>query len=155
MPGKGPAPFPRAIADVRGRPVRNKHEPKPAIGLPSCPSWLPPAAKAEWKRLGPQLAEMNLISRLDRSVFAGYCLAWATVREAQENLNGSELTQDTTGGRAASAWLRVRDKALDQIRQFGAEFGLSPSSRTRISAEQPKSKAKTAKQITDKHGRPA
>lgn len=155
MPGKGPAPFPRAIANLRGRPVTNKNEPTPEVKLPACPTWLPPAAKAEWKRLGPQLEALGLVSGLDRAIFAGYCIAWATAKEAQEALAETDLTQDTTGGRAASAWLRVRDKALDQVKSFGAEFGLSPSSRTRIGAEQPKSKPKAAKQITDKHGNPA
>ena len=159
MSKPGPKPFPRAVNDLNGNPGRRAprtDEPQPTIGLPSCPEWLPKAAKAEWKRLGPLLVELGLISKLDRAAFTGYCIAWADLREAQEMVaTSSDKTQETTGGRTISAWVRLRDNALNQIKAFGSEFGLSPSARTRIGADQPKAKhGKEANPVTTKRGQP-
>lgn len=154
MGSRGPVPFPTPVAKLADmRTKARTDEPKPEVKLPTCPKWLPGEAKAEWKRLGPRLERLGLISELDRATFAAYCLAWAKAKKAQESLQRTEdYTQATTGGESPSAWLKIQDAALAQLKSFGAEFGLSPSSRTRIGAEQPKS-AKPSSRATDKHGR--
>ena len=48
----GRKPKPTAIKELEGNPGKrklNNKEPKPDKGMPVCPEWLPPEAKAEWK----------------------------------------------------------------------------------------------------------
>ena len=45
--------------------------------LPRRPEWLEEDAKKEWKRLGKVLAEMGMLTEIDRAAFAGYCQAYA------------------------------------------------------------------------------
>lgn len=127
---------PTALKLLEGNPGKRalpKNEPKPASSIPSCPSWLPTEAKAEWKRIVAELRKVGLLTQLDRAPLAGYCLAWSKLREAQRQIKCSgELVQSTTGGMTPSCWVRIQDKALEQIRAFCTEFGLSPAARTRI-----------------------
>src|SRR5262245_11926058 len=57
-------------------------EPRPVPGNVTCPSWLSAAAKAEWKRLFPELRRLGLITLVDRASFAAYCEAVGELQEA-------------------------------------------------------------------------
>ena len=51
IPRAGRKPKPTAIKELEGNPGKrklNKKEPKPEKGMPVCPEWLLPEAKAEW-----------------------------------------------------------------------------------------------------------
>jgi len=58
----------------------------------AAPSWLSPEAKKEWKRLLPELKRAGLFSVPDRSVFASYCEAVATLKHTTEVLNRDGYT---------------------------------------------------------------
>ncbi|MCQ2505555.1 MAG: hypothetical protein MJ113_00045 [Lachnospiraceae bacterium] len=50
----GRKPKSTAVNKIEGNPGKrklNKKEPVPAKGVPECPDWLLPEAKAEWERL--------------------------------------------------------------------------------------------------------
>ena len=154
----GPRPKPTRLRLLEGnrskRPI-NVNEPKPETAVPACPSWLPAEAKREWKRLGAELDRMGLISALDRAGFAAYCVAWSDFRQATEQIGAAaeNKIQDTSGGKAASAWVRSRDAAMTQIRQFLAEFGLSPAARTKLSVGP--AKPKRSKDVPEPSREPA
>ena len=104
--------------------------------LPPCPDWLPLEAQREWKRIAPQLNKMQLLTFVDKAGLAGYCLAWAQLKQAQEAL-GSELTYEYTNKNGSTNQITkpevaIIHKCLEQIRAFCSEFGLTPSSRGRL-----------------------
>lgn len=54
IPMAGRKPKPTAVKKLEGNPGKRKlntKEPVPAKGMPTCPNWLLPEAKSEWKRL--------------------------------------------------------------------------------------------------------
>ena len=90
MAAKGRKPLPTALKVLEGdrgkgrRPI-NKNEPTPPQDNVKCPDWLLPEAKKEWKRLGPSLVAMGILTDHDMEAFAGYfqnavrlCTAGAT-----------------------------------------------------------------------------
>lgn len=137
MGERGPAPKPTAIRELEGNPGHrpiNKTEPKPAKGA-ICPDWLSVEAKAEWARVAPELERLGLLTKVDSSALAAYCMAWARWRLAEEALaDGHGLTFVTEGGYSAQRpEIGIANRALADIRAFCKEFGLTPSARGRMS----------------------
>lgn len=150
----GRKPKPTNIKLLEGNPGKRPlptREPKPPPIAPECPSWLHKNAKKEWKRIVPQLERMGLLTQVDMAALAGYCEAWAMYMEAMSYLhkNGqSYLTvlRDESGNIVlndkgeqvilkSSPWpeASIAHKSLMQVRAFCSEFGLTPSSRARMS----------------------
>ena len=157
-PGQGRKSKPTHLKLLEG--VANKKrinfdEPKFAPKAPSCPQWLSSEARREWKRLAPQLEKVGILTEVDMVIFAGYCsavgkLAWAEreikkIRMAElkklKEAGLKEKDTPTMGGMISGGkgkgyytlpYVWIYNKSLEQIRSFGSEFGLSPSSRTRI-----------------------
>lgn len=62
---------------------------------PSAPSpstWLDREAKAEWKRVVPELDWLGTLSRVDRAVLATYCSAWSKFVDAEKVVQADGLT---------------------------------------------------------------
>lgn len=60
----------------------NTKEPIPAKGIPSCPGWLLPEAKKEWKRLADLMNQMGVLTEVDMAAFAAYCQSYARYSQA-------------------------------------------------------------------------
>jgi P27 family predicted phage terminase small subunit len=141
----GRKPKPTAQKELAGNPGKrklNKSEPKPS-GIPACPSCLDAAAKREWKRISRELVAVGLLTSVDRAMLASYCDAYSRWSQATEELNELRRTKGKsvlvvgtkTGYPMQNPLIGIINTAADQMRKFGAELGLSPSSRTRLSAE--------------------
>jgi P27 family predicted phage terminase small subunit len=137
----GRKPTPTALKLLRGNPGRrplNENEPKPKAALPKPPDHLSPVAKQEWRRAGRLLQSMGLISDLDLAAFALYCTAWARWVEAEQALSTyGVMLKSPQGFPIQSPYLSVANRAMDQIRSLLSEFGMSPATRTRVSAMVP------------------
>jgi len=124
---------------VRGNPGKRpfpKHAPVVAPRLPKAPAHLSEPARAEWRRAGRQLKRAGLISDLDVAMFAAYCSAWGRLVEAEEKLARYGTVIETTRGfLMQSPYLQIANKAIEQIGRLGVEFGMSPSSRSRVKAD--------------------
>lgn len=135
----GRRPTPTRLRVVRNNPGRrplNDKEPKPQTALPNLPAHLSDEAKEEWKRVGKLLADLGLVSELDRGALAGYCQAWGRWVAAEEALKQyGVVVNSPTGYPMQSPFLAIANKALEQMRGFLIEFGMTPSSRTRVRAE--------------------
>ena len=86
----GPPPKPVVLKLLRGNPGRRRlpEEPRPR-SAPKCPE--PPAhlseyAISEWRRIGPELHRLGLLTILDETSFACYCSAYGLWRLAEERL---------------------------------------------------------------------
>lgn len=132
----GAKPKPTKIKVLEGNRGRRKlgdGEPEPQPGRPTCPPHLSKSAKAEWKRIVPELESMGLLSKVDRSALAAYCQAYGEWQDTCELLkNKSPLIQTTGGNIIQNPLVGVAHKASELMYKFLVEFGMTPSSRTRI-----------------------
>lgn len=141
MATRGRKPKPTAIRVLEGmRGHRPLPEGEPIVpesakgtGAVECPSWLSKDAKKEWKRLADTLIEMGTLTSCDISAFAGYCQAYADWKEATLFVRKNGATLQTPSGYIQQVpQVTMARHALQDMKQFAVELGLTPSSRTRI-----------------------
>ncbi|AKO97001.1 phage terminase, small subunit, putative, P27 family [Marinovum algicola DG 898] len=147
MAKRGPKSLPTPLKIVTGtvRPHRlNSDEPRPELVTPDAPDHLAPQGRAEWDRIVQELASLGLLTRLDRGALAAYCQAWGRWRTAEQALSRMASRDATTAGlmiRTKSGNLiqnplvGTANKAMADMIRYAAEFGMTPSARTRIRAE--------------------
>ncbi|APY88180.1 phage terminase small subunit P27 family [Streptomyces alfalfae] len=94
---------------------------------PEPPEWLSDEAAAEWARVLPELARLDLVKEGDRSALAAYCEAWATFRDATETVQREGLTIQAAQGTLAHPAVAIARNAGKEVRAWAAHFGLTPS----------------------------
>ena len=132
---RGRKPKPTKLKKLEG--VRtdriNKAEPEPGPGKVTCPGFLSKEAKAEWRRIAPELTRLGLLTPLDRAAFAAYCASYARwVKVEMMLLDKGVLVKGAKGQMIVSPLLWISTSAMKQMLKFGVEFGLTPSSRSRL-----------------------
>ncbi|MBN2019303.1 MAG: phage terminase small subunit P27 family [Sedimentisphaerales bacterium] len=116
---------------------RATDEPMPAIAIPSMPKFLKGEAAAEWERVAPLLAKMKCLTEWDRSLLAAYCFEWGVYVELCKKVKLKDLTITTvSGNKIYNPLLASRNKALSNLKELAIQFGLSPSSRSRLSVSE-------------------
>ena len=140
----GRKPKPTALKELEGNPGKrklNRSEPKPDKGMPPCPAWLLLEAKKEWKRLAENLSQLGVLTQIDMAAFAAYCQSYARWKEAQEHINSEGSVFETDKGyQQQTPWVGIANTNQKLMLQAAAEFGLTPSSRSRIIAGSGKGK---------------
>ncbi|MFP4066228.1 MAG: phage terminase small subunit P27 family [Spirochaetaceae bacterium] len=133
--GRKPKPPELHVLHGTDRPDRHpQNTPKPPPTAPSRPSWLLPEAKREWSRITPILHRLGLFTVVDRASLAAYCQAYARWRQAEEIITAEGFTTTTDKGNVIQRpEVAIARNMMAAIRAFAAEFGLTPSSRGRIS----------------------
>ena len=125
----------RVVRGVRTDRI-NKKEPKPKKSKPRCPEWLSPEAKTVWRRTCKQLEDMGILFSADQDIIAAYANAVVNFQRATELVDRSGvLVKGRRDGVVTNPAVRVQRDAAQLIRQFASELGLTPSSRSRLSAE--------------------
>ena len=141
MGRRGPAPKPRHLKMLEGNPGKrplNRASPRPRPSRVSCPEWLSPEAKVEWKRLAPELQRLGLLTPLDRAAFACYCQTYAHWQQCQRVVVREGPLYLTANGRLRERpEVDMARKYSQFVRAFAVEFGLTPSSRNRLSIDEP------------------
>jgi P27 family predicted phage terminase small subunit len=136
---RGRKPKPTALKQLAGNPGKralNKKEPKPIPAIPECPSHLKGVARIEWNRITKELFWMNIISRVDRAALAICCTSWADYVKACNKLEKEgEVIISEKGGMYQNPWVGIKKRSMEQINKFYAEFGMTPSSRSRMQVE--------------------
>jgi len=142
----GRKPKPTAVKKRQGNPGRRPlNEAEPIFeGSTTPPKHLDRIAKNEWRRLAKRLTFHSMLSPADRTAFAAYCSAYSTHVRAELALQKkpNAFGYKTPGG-VLRPWpeaAQSRD-ALNQMYRFQTEFGLTPSSRSRLNIQTPKSPA--------------
>ncbi len=137
MATRGRKPKPTLLKKLEGNPggrQLNTNEPKPQ-GFPVCPDWLEDEAKEEWERISSVLEDMGVLTEADTMAFAGYCQAYARWREAEEYLSKHGSTFTTASGYIQQVpQVSIAHTNLNIMLKFCTEFGLTPSARSRITA---------------------
>ena len=83
--------------------------------------------------------KLNLLTVLDVGPFSAYCCAYAHWQQAEEALQRSgELTIKTAKGHPrVNPLVRIASQAMADMQRIGAQFGLSPNARLRLSGIEP------------------
>ena len=134
----GPRPKPTLLRKFEGNPGKRpltESEPKPrsAKRLPAAPSYLNVDGKKEWKRAGTELHRLGLLTKLDVTAFAAYCQAYSVFINAVRNLEKhGMLVKAQSGFPVQSPYLSIVSTQTKQMIKLQTEFGMTPSSRSRI-----------------------
>ena len=141
MGQRGPKGKPTNLKLLEGNPGKreiNKDEPKYDLSEKSekAPAWLGTTAKKEWKRVLPLLKKNGLVTDADYMALCAYCQSVDTWVEAEKMKRAEGLVTTTSNGTEVQhPAVNIANSALNNILKFGREFGLTPSSRTGLSAE--------------------
>lgn len=140
MGRRGPAPQPTVLRVLRGNPGKrplNTEEPKPRSLPPTRPAWLTGAGRQKWEELVPELERLGLLTIVDGAALAGLCQAWKDYVECTRFIKKHGRTFTTeTGYICQRPEVAIAQKALQAVRALAAEFGLTPSSRSRLRVPQ-------------------
>jgi P27 family predicted phage terminase small subunit len=128
MGERGPLPVPYA----RRRNPRHTSGKFVTIARPAMPRTLPAEAKAEWRRVVPELESIGILATIDRGVLIRYCTAWADWCELARLLERSgKLIKGQKGNLVRNPlWLMKRD-AEQAIAELARQLGLTPAARLR------------------------
>ena len=153
MRGRKPKPTSlRLLNGLAGHRPINPDEPKPPRVIPRCPAHLNKEARREWKRMVADLSPLFMLTPLDRVALAVICDAWARFVEASMGLQKSGILVRGRHSKEPvhSPYLAVINQAIAQITAMLPEFGLTPSSRSRLRIEKPAEKSDFMKLLDSK-----
>lgn len=122
----------------QGKRALNEDEPTPDVELVRCPEYIIGEAREQWNTVGPQLEALGVMTRLDAmalAMLANSCARWIAA-EAMVKKTG-EVLKSAEGGFYQNPYLAVANKAWEQMNKMLVEFGMTPSSRSRITANKP------------------
>lgn len=157
MRGRKPKPNAQQIAegDPSKRGIVKLHarlsgEPEATKGIPACPKHLKGRARAAWNFWAPELSAMGIDRLPDAMMLEGACVGYSQAVQADLILakEGPICTHHTADPQTGEPMVKLRAhpavsisrSAWTQVRSFCSEFGLSPVSRTRLSAADPAGK---------------
>ena len=152
MGNRGPKPQPAMLKLLRGNPGRRAIDLSdgvhPEVAIPAMPRWLCAEARVEWKRIVPELQLLGLLTRLDRAALAIYCQSFGRLVQVEYAIGAHQAELAAKGELVAHALVQTtptgfaREDVLSkmaadlriQVDRFLTAFGLSPSSRSRVTA---------------------
>ena len=135
---RGRKPKPTKLKELAGNPggrPLNTGEPQVPVPdrTPYVPRFLNDDGKREWRRIVGLLMDLGLYTDLDRAALAMYCQAYGRWVQVERELAKEDLIlTGAEGGLYQNPKLHVANKAWEQQRKILAEFGLTPSSRSRL-----------------------
>jgi P27 family predicted phage terminase small subunit len=153
---RGTKPKPKSLRLLHGdRADRiNENEPEPELldhlPIPTMP--LNTHGKVVWDSLAPRMLALGLLTTVDIQTFSLYCYELGMYKECREGIlaEGMVIYVGENNYPTPNPLISIGNKHYKNAYDMAAQFGLTPSSRTRISvgAEKPKSKISDLK----KHG---
>jgi P27 family predicted phage terminase small subunit len=127
-------PVPTALKVIRGNPGKrpiNRNEPQPSRHV-VMPEWLSPEAQRHWPAVAEQLHAAGLLTAIDTTALGLYCEAFARWKHANAQIvKYGTVVKSPNGFPIQSPYLAIANKAHDQMTKLLAEFGMTPSSRSR------------------------
>jgi len=147
--GSGRRPLPTAVKKLRGNAGKRKlndAEPKPKPGDPEMPEGLSAAAGAEWRSIVPELRQLGVLTKIDGKALAAYCHAFARWMEAEVEIRrlGIVVMEPIFNGEQflgckykKNPAVTISETAQKIMKAFLVEFGMTPSSRSRVRIEKP------------------
>ncbi len=143
----GTKPKPTHLKLVTGNPGKrtlNRKEAKTKAAIPAPPQHLTTDAVVEWNRVATDLYNLGILSDIDRAALAAYAQAYgrwvqaerAIARMAEKDLlTGGLMIKTSNGNAIQNPLVGTANKAAADMMRYAAEFGMTPSARSRISAD--------------------
>lgn len=132
---RGRKPTPTALKIVRGNPGGRplpENEPTPEPGA-DMPEWLSPQAAKHWPTVSKQLDTAGVLTQMDVAALALYCEAFARWKHANDQVvKCGPVIKAPSGFPVQSPFLAIANKAHEQMVKLLIEFGMTPSSRARV-----------------------
>lgn len=148
--GSGRRPLPSAVKNLRGNPGKrpvNKREPKPEMGTPAMPPGLCAFAKQIWNEKVKEIEAMGALAKIDGDQLGAYCTAMAHAAAAEQDIQENGLTYEEAqfdkrgkhvgDRRRNNPAVQLWNDATKIAKSLAAEFGMTPSSRSRLKIEKP------------------
>jgi len=137
---RGPKPIPPELKILTGEKRKERlapDRPMPSVCIPDPPKHLSLMAQKEWDYITPELARCGILAAIDRTALANYCQAVARLNKAELQLEKEELTVETIkGSMVQNPLIGIINRLYDITRQYAVEFGMTPSSRSRVKVPQ-------------------
>ncbi len=142
---RGRKPTPTGLKLVTGNPGRrpiNHGEPIiEANETPKPPAHITGIARTEWDRVAPVLFNCGVLTELDVMALAVYCQSFSIYVQAldaidafgkKEKLVCELLVKTTSGTLKQNPLVGIANKAAADMVRYATEFGMTPSSRTKL-----------------------
>jgi P27 family predicted phage terminase small subunit len=136
MAGRKPKPTAlKLLEGNRGRRPLNDLEPKPKVGEPEPLGSLTAEALDHFHALTAKLTAVRVLTVNDGPALSALAQSIADYEEASRELAvpGAKVTM-AKNGLVRSPWAILQKQALDQMQRGFVDFGLTPSSRSKIQA---------------------
>ena len=138
----GTKPLPTSLRLLNGNAAHRplpKNEPQPApaqIDDIDVPDHLTETARAHFRKTARILKGMRVLTEADMDAVAVYAESWGRYIQATLQIQKDGLiTAGSKGQARRNPMLDVQSEALTKCMKLMAEFGLTPSSRTRVRTE--------------------
>lgn len=136
---RGRKPLPRNLKLVTGA-VRkdrdNPDEPILEVKIPDPPAHLTDTERDVFVNMAGKLARMRVMTEADADALGFYAERWCTWLEAKENIAQTGLlTRSPNGFPMPNPYVSIMNKAQADCMKILIEFGMTPSSRTRVKAQ--------------------
>lgn len=138
---RGRKPIPTVMKVLRGNQGKRPlpaNEPKmpPAVATaPPVELQDDPVALKEWQRVEPMLRKSKTITQADRGALVALCQQWSRYLEANGKIaSAGMVVKAPSGYPMPNPYLAIANKALGNCVKLWAELGLTPSSRSRVTA---------------------
>lgn len=147
---RGPKPKPLELKLLEGnrghRPISADGAFRPVVGIPTPPAWLSKEAKKAWKRLSVELVAYNVLSAVDRDAFVMLCQTIGRMEQIEQSIAARQaqligegkdpadalIAHTPNGMRVQAVIYQLLNREQSKLTAMLAEFGLSPSARTRV-----------------------
>jgi len=145
----GTKPKPTHLKLVTGNPGKrtlNRKEAKAKAAIPAPPVHLTADAVEEWNRVAADLFNLGILSEIDRAALAAYAQSygrWVQAERAiakmaeKDQLTGGLMIKTSNGNAIQNPLVGTANKAAADMMRYAAEFGMTPSARSRIAAAPP------------------
>jgi P27 family predicted phage terminase small subunit len=138
---KGRKPLPSKIKELQGTARadrKNNNEPDCDAIDKKCPTHIKGNARKEWNRMMEVFEHLGLLTKMDRSALEQYCVCygrWIDVEKEIQEHGTIELSEK--GVPFISPRVNLSSMMMKQMRSYLSEFGMTPSSRTRLNVDKP------------------
>ena len=106
----------------------------PLTRVPRCPAHIQGSAKDAWKIVVERLIGTQVLSGVDQHALEAYCAAYGRWVDVEGLLREGRMV-DADG--KVSPYLKIANNSMKELRAWMLEFGATPSSRGRVSVQQP------------------
>ncbi len=101
------------------------------------PKALDKIGKGEWMRIVPELRASGVLTKVDEKILWGYCHHFSIAEQCVVKINEQGLMIRRTPRSkylTENPYLSIQNKALDKMKSFAIELGITPASRSRVSS---------------------